>query len=71
MNRETAEKALATIERYLPYLRRHAAEYDQAPTPEHFNQAMATLRHFREAGRDIEAFLTARYRAPKDPTNGR
>lgn len=62
IGREELERALVTIERYLPYLRRHVTEFEQNPTPEHRKQAFATLRHFRESGELIDRFLSKQRR---------
>jgi hypothetical protein len=58
--RDDLERSLVHVERYLPYLRRHVTEFDQAPSPEHRKQAYATLRQIRDALECIDRFLSAR-----------
>lgn len=62
IGRDELELALVRVERYIPYLRRHVAEFEQSPTTEHRKQAYATLRHFRESCQTIDRFLSQQRR---------
>ncbi len=54
------ERALLTLERYLPYARKHLIELVQLPTPQHAQQFDATLRLLAQALLDLQAAVPQR-----------